>query len=58
MSYACDLCGKGKQTGMNVPHSKHKTKRRFLPNLQAKTLIVGGEKRRLRLCTSCIKKGM
>jgi large subunit ribosomal protein L28 len=55
MSQRCDVCGKGVQVGMNVPHSKHKTKKRFKPNLQSKTIMIGEDKQRLKVCTSCLK---
>jgi large subunit ribosomal protein L28 len=55
MSRVCDVCGKGVQVGMNVPHSKHKTKRKFLPNLQNKTLVIDGQKQKVKLCASCLK---
>lgn len=35
MSKRCDLTGVGSQTGHKVSHSNHKTKRRFVPNLQS-----------------------
>ena len=39
MSRVCELSGKGGQTGHKVSHSNHKTKRRFLPNLNNVTLM-------------------
>ncbi len=38
MSRKCDLTGKAVMTGNNVSHANNKTKRRFLPNLQAVSL--------------------
>ena len=38
MSRVCELTGKGPMTGHNVSHANNKTKRRFLPNLNAVTL--------------------
>lgn len=38
MSRRCDLTGVGPQSGNNVSHSKRRTRRRFLPNLQNVTL--------------------
>ncbi|CAN5805467.1 50S ribosomal protein L28 [soil metagenome] len=38
MSRRCELTGKGVMTGNNVSHANNKTKRRFLPNLNAVTL--------------------
>jgi len=40
MSKVCDLTGKRPQSGNNVSHSKRKTKRRFLPNLQKKRFFI------------------
>ena len=34
----CHVCGKGPSVGHNVSHSKRRTKRRFLPNLQVASL--------------------
>ena len=55
MSYACDITGKGKQFGNNVPFSQKKTRKVWKPNLQPKTLIIGGQKVRLKLATSTIR---
>jgi large subunit ribosomal protein L28 len=38
MSKRCQITGKGVQVGNNVSHSKRRTKRRFLPNLQVASL--------------------
>ena len=38
MSRRCDLTGKGVLTGNRVSHSNIKTRRRYLPNLNAVTL--------------------
>ncbi len=55
MSAICAVCGKGPRTGNNVSHANNKTKRRWLPNLQAVRVITdNGTRRRLRVCTSCI----
>jgi len=40
MSRVCELTGKRPITGNHVSHSNHKTKRRFLPNLQKKRFFV------------------
>lgn len=55
MSYSCDITGKGKQFGNSVPFSQKKTRKVWKPNLQPKTIIVGGEKVRLKLATSTIR---
>ena len=40
MSRICQLTGKRPITGNNVSHSKRRTKRRFLPNLQKKKFYI------------------
>ena len=39
MAKRCIITGKGVQTGNNVSHANNKTRRRFLPNLQAVSLL-------------------
>jgi large subunit ribosomal protein L28 len=57
MSRRCDVTGKGPMIGHNVSHANNKTKRRFLPNLQATSLISDalGAPVRLRLSTRGLK---
>jgi large subunit ribosomal protein L28 len=55
MSYACDITGKGKQFGNNVPFSQKKTRKVWKPNLQPKTLVLNGQKVRLKLAASTIR---
>lgn len=58
MARFCAVCGKGPQTGNNVSHANNRTKRRWLPNLQrVKVLGEDGQRRRIRVCTSCISAG-
>jgi large subunit ribosomal protein L28 len=58
MARVCYICGKGPRTGNNVSHAHNKTKRRWLPNLQTVKIVTdGGERRRVRVCTSCISAG-
>jgi large subunit ribosomal protein L28 len=53
----CDVCGKGPGFGMNVSFSHRRTPRRFNPNIQTVRAMVGGNRKRLNVCTSCIKAG-
>ena len=39
MAKRCIITGKGVQTGNNVSHANNKTRRRFMPNLQAVSLL-------------------
>jgi large subunit ribosomal protein L28 len=55
MSYADDITGKGKQFGNSVPFSHKKTRKVWKPNLQKKTIVIGGQKVRLKIATSTIR---
>ncbi|HEX2416688.1 MAG TPA: 50S ribosomal protein L28 [Micromonosporaceae bacterium] len=57
MASVCDVCGKKPGFGHNVPWSKTKTKRRWNPNIQTVRAAVNGGRRRMHVCTSCIKAG-
>jgi large subunit ribosomal protein L28 len=54
----CDVCGKGPGFGMSVSHSHRRTHRRWNPNVQTvRALIAPGTRRRVNVCTSCLKAG-
>jgi large subunit ribosomal protein L28 len=57
MSRRCALTGKGVLTGNNVSHANNKTRRRFLPNLQARSLYseLLGQSVRLRIAASTLR---
>ena len=57
MSRVCELTGKRPMSGHNVSHSMVHTKRRFLPNLQEKSLYsdVLGRMVSLRLSTNAMR---
>jgi len=57
MSRVCDICGKGKQIGYKVSHANNKTKKEWLPNLQAVKIVKDGITKKAKLCSKCIKKG-
>jgi len=58
MARVCYVCGKGPASGNNVSHANNKTRRRWLPNLQTVKIVdATGERRRVRVCTSCISAG-
>ena len=57
MAKICEICGKKPITGNNVSHSHHKTRRRWLPNLQRVRAQVNGVVKRIRVCTNCLKSG-
>jgi len=51
----CKICGKSPLFGHNVSHSKRRTLKRWLPNIQRTTVMVEGKKTRVTLCTRCIR---
>ena len=58
MAKVCEICGKGPMTGNNVSHAHNKTRRRWLPNLKSVRVAAGGGNiKKIRVCTSCIRSG-
>lgn len=57
MSYVCHVCGKGPVVGHRVSNANNRTKRRFMPNLQRVRILEDGKRRRVRVCTRCLKAG-
>lgn len=55
MAKICQICGKKPLTGYAVSHSHRHTKRRQLPNLQKKKVLVDGEYKTLRICHKCLR---
>lgn len=57
MARRCELTGKGVLVGNNVSHSHIKTRRRFLPNLQATSLHSDtlGKPVRLRISVNALR---
>ncbi len=51
----CDVCGKSAQYGSSISHSKRHTKRRWLPNIQRLTIVVDGKKKKVNICTRCLR---
>lgn len=57
MSKFCDICGRGPTTGNAVSHSNRHTRRRWLINLRSVMVDIGGEHKRLKVCTKCLRTG-
>ena len=57
MSRRCSITGKGVMAGNNVSHAHNKTRRRFLPNLQATSVFshVLGKMIRMRISTAALR---
>jgi large subunit ribosomal protein L28 len=57
MAMKCSLCGKGPSFGNVVSHANNTRRRRWNPNLQRVRAVVDGVRKRVRVCTSCIRSG-
>ncbi len=65
MALRCELCGKGSQYGQNIRHRHSgswalrapRTKKRWLPNLQAATILIKNVAKKVKVCTKCMKAG-
>ncbi len=57
MARVCEVCGKGPRFGHRVSHAHNLTKRRWNVNLQRTRVVVNGGRRRLRVCTECLRSG-
>lgn len=55
MASTCRICGKGPTIGNKRSHSNKKTKRRWKPNIQKVKAIVEGSKKKINVCTRCLK---
>ena len=51
----CFNCGKGIMRGNTVSHSKQRTKRLFKPNLKSCKIYIKGVRKKVLLCTKCLK---
>jgi len=51
------VCAKSPSFGHSISHSHRRTKRRWNPNIQTVRAMVGGTKKKLNVCTSCLKAG-
>jgi len=51
----CDLCGKRPQFGHNVSRSGRRTKRKWKPNIQRVTVMIGNRRQRMNLCAKCLR---
>lgn len=62
--YKCELCGKGVVIGKDGTY-RHggrwarrapKVRRVWKPNLRVAKVTIGGQTKRMRICTKCLKK--
>jgi len=57
MARVCEKRGRKPMTGHNVSHAHNLTKRKFYPNLQTVRVEGFGRKKKIKVCTECIRSG-
>ena len=57
MARVCEVCGRGPMFGNKISHAHNVTKRRWNINLQLVHAVIAGARKRVRVCTSCIRSG-
>ena len=57
MSKVCEICGKHAVAGRSVSHSHRTVNRKFRPNIQHVTIVQDGKRKKMTVCTTCLKKG-
>lgn len=57
MARVCEICGKGPRYGNQISHAHNVSQRVWQPNLQRVRVAWNGARRRLRICTRCLRSG-
>jgi large subunit ribosomal protein L28 len=57
MAKSCEICGRGPVFGHRVSHAHNVTKRRWNVNLQTVRAVINGARKRIRVCTACLRSG-
>lgn len=57
MSKVCEVCGKHPVAGRSISHSHRVTNRKFRPNIQRVYCVVDGQRKKMNVCTTCLKSG-
>jgi len=57
MANVCYFCGKKPMFGNRISHAHNLTRRKWSPNLQTVRAVVDGSKKKIKVCTQCIKSG-
>ncbi|MEK7534713.1 MAG: 50S ribosomal protein L28 [Patescibacteria group bacterium] len=55
MAQRCFKCNKGVMYGHKVSHAKNRTRRLFKPNLHYVRIAMDNARKRVRLCTKCLR---
>lgn len=58
MSKKCEICGKESLKAASRSFSNKQNVHRQQPNLQSVRAVVNGQTKTVKVCTSCLKKGL
>lgn len=54
---ACAVCGKRPVHGHQISHAHNVSSRLWYPNVQRIKVVVGKTRRRMKVCTRCLRSG-
>jgi large subunit ribosomal protein L28 len=54
---SCDVCGKGPRFGNQISQAHNVSSRVWYPNVQKVRVVVNKTRRRMRVCTRCLRSG-
>ena len=57
MAHRCEVCGKGPSYGNVISHANNTRRRRWNANLKSVRALVSGVRRRVKVCTTCLRSG-
>lgn len=57
MAKYCEICQKGVMSGNKVSHSNRRSRTYWAPNVQKVNAIVDGTKKKVHVCTRCLRSG-
>lgn len=57
MARSCQVCGKGPVYGNQISHAHNVSSRVWYPNVQKVRVVVGRTRRRMKVCTRCLRSG-
>lgn len=57
MARKCEICGKSPRYGNVISHAHNVRRRRWIPNLRRVRVVIGGVRKRVRVCTACLRAG-
>lgn len=57
MAQKCELCGKMPHYGNVISHANNTRRRRWNPNLRNVRAVVNGARKKMRVCTACVRSG-